>query len=193
MSSVQIYTNTSSSHVAEGGMVLAAASTTSPSNHLMTATKPSTTTFPNSVFMGSSLNYLRIKILTNGGTTLAAPPIIHVYGWSRELVTQAWEARKLCTLTCPAAAVSTTPTFTSSHPSLISYTLREIYSLGSQGVAGDPTPILTTSGEAKIYQGDATGGGGFFLLDTIGTELIELHFTQNAASPNRFGAIHAGL
>jgi len=198
MSSVQIYTNTSNAHFAtttggaDGARTVAARIGAAPLSHVIRSTKPDATAFPNSLFIGSSLNYLRIKILVNSATTspdAGAVPIFHIYGWSQESSTRYWEARKIATLTPDAAACATSSTFTM--PGLTG-SWREIFQYNAGG--GGPPPIgpIPTSGEAKIYNGDLVGGGGFFLIDTIGTEMVEIHTTTPVATYS-FAALCAGL
>jgi len=197
MSSVQIYTNTSNSHFAtttgnpDGARSVLARVGAAPLGHLVRSTKPNATAFPNSLFIGSSLNYLRIKLLVYSATTTPDPggtTVFHIYGWSQESSTRYWEARKIATLT-PDAAVCATGTFTM--PGL-SGSWREIFQYNAGG--GGPPPIgpIPTSGEAKIYNGDAVGGGGFFLIDTIGTEMVEIHITTTGTAFD-FAALCAGL
>jgi hypothetical protein len=188
MSSVQIYTNTSSAHFAtktaspNGAKLTAALLSATPGSHLPQATKPDATAFANSLFTGSSLNYLRVKMLTTGSATLAVAPVFHVYGWSREASTGWWEARKLVTLT-PPTACGTTNTVNWQPVG----TVREIFSYSGA------SPAAVASGDARIYQGDASGGGGFFLIDTIGTELVEFHITQASGTTVEFAVLCAGL
>jgi hypothetical protein len=197
MSSVQIYTNTSNAHFAtttggaDGALTVASlASASAPTSHLIRSTKPNATAFPNSLFIGSSLNYLRIKILTDGASNLVTVPVFHIYGWSQELKTRYWEARKIATLTPNNATCATSGTFTM--PGLTG-SWREIFEFGAASLS-PPAPPIPTSGEGKIYIGDLVGGGGFFLIDTIGTEMIEIHITRNTGGtqPN-FAALCAGL
>jgi hypothetical protein len=118
MTSVQIYTNTSSAHFAtttggpDGAKFVAAlvAAADTPASHLPQATKPDATSHPNSLFTGSSLNYLRIKLLTTGSANLVNIPQFYVYGWSRELTTGWWESRLLASLKPGVATVGSTNT-----------------------------------------------------------------------------------
>jgi hypothetical protein len=191
MSSVQIYTNTSSAHFAtktaspNGAKLTAALLSATPGSHLPQATKPDATAFANSLFTGSSLNYLRVKMLTTAAATLPGVVTFHVYGWSRELSTGWWEARKLVTLTPSSTACGTTNTVV--WPGV--GTVREIFNYGT-----NTPPVTPVAGDARVYTGDAAGGGGFFLVDTIGTELIEFHITQGSgASAAEFAVLCAGL
>jgi len=198
MSSVQIYTNTSNAHFAtttgntDGARTVLARAAAAPLSHVIRQTKPDATAFPNSLFIGSSLNYLRIKLIVNSSTTSPDPgaiPVFHIYGWSQESSTRHWEARKIATLTPDVQACATSSTFTM--PGLTG-SWREIYQYNAGG--GGPPPIgpVPTSGEAKIYNGDLVGGGGFFLIDTIGTEMVEIHTTTPAVAFS-FAALCAGL
>jgi hypothetical protein len=198
MSSVQIYTNTSNAHFAtttgnaDGTRSVLARVGAAPLSHLIRSTKPDATAFPNSLFIGSSLNYLRIKLLVFSATPTPDPggtTLFHIYGWSQEASTRYWEARKIATLAPDISACATSSTFTM--PGLTG-SWREIFQYNAGG--GGPPPIgpIPTSGEAKIYNGDSVGGGGFFLIDTIGTEMVEIHITTTGTAFS-FAALCAGL
>jgi hypothetical protein len=62
--------------------------------------------------------------------------------------------------------------------------------LGDTTTAPAATPHR---GDAKLYQSFASSGGAQFLVDTIGTEFIEIHFTQPTLSTGNFYALCAGL
>ena len=195
MSSVQIYTNTSSSHfatttsTANGAKFVTAlnANADTPAAHFPRATKPDATAFPNSLFIGSSLNYLRIKLLTKrDNAALQNIPQFYVFGWSRELSTGWWEARLLTSLKPGTASVNTNASVT--WPGV--GTVREIFQYGTTGTSPDTIPHR---GDARLYQSFTSGGGGQFLIDTIGTELVEIHFTQNGGLLDDFAALCAGL
>jgi len=195
MSSVQIYTNTSSSHfatttgAADGAKFVTAlnAAANTPAAHFPRATKPDATAFPNSLFIGSSLNYLRIKLLTTrNNAALQNIPQFYVFGWSRELSTGWWEARLLASFNPGSASVNTSAAVTWTGVG----TVREIFQYGTTGTPPDTIPAR---GDARLYQSYASGGGGHFLVDTIGTELVEIHFTQAGASLDEFAALCAGL
>lgn len=195
MTSVQIYTNTTSSYFAttngsQSGTKTVApliVAADNPGSHLPQATKPDATSHPNSLFTGSGLNYLRIKLLTTGAATLSSIPQFYIYGWSRELTTGWWEARLLTSLKPAAAAIATTNAV--NWPGVGS-SIREIFALDSSVTAPVTTPFR---GDSKIYQSFASGGGGHFLVDTIGTELIEIHVTQASATTNTYLALCAGI
>jgi hypothetical protein len=195
MTSVQIYTNTSSAHFAtttggpDGAKFVAplVAAADTPASHLPQATKPNATSHPNSLFTGSSLNYLRIKLLTDSNNAnLGNIPQFYVYGWSRELTTGWWESRLLASLKPGVATIGSTSTVT--WPGV--GTVREIVLLGDTTTAPAATPHR---GDAKLYQSFAGSGGAQFLVDTIGTEFIEIHFTQATSSSGNFYALCAGL
>lgn len=195
MSSVQIYTNTSSSHFAtttgdaSGAKFVTAANLAAdtPSAHFPRATKPDATAFPNSLFIGSSLNYLRIKLLTTrNNTALQNTPQFYVFGWSRELSTGWWEARLLSSLKPGTTSVVTNASVNWTGVG----TVREIFQYGTTGTAPDTTPHR---GDSRLYQSFSSGGGGHFLIDTIGTELVEIHFTQAGVNLDEFAALCAGL
>lgn len=195
MGSVQIYTNTSSAHFAtttgnpDGTRLVSAvvAAADTPAAHLPRSTKPDSAAFPNSLFIGSSLNYLRIKLLTTGNASLSGVPQFYVFGWSREATSGWWEARLLTSLKPGTAAIGTTNTVNFSGLG----TVREIFQLGTIASPGEPNAI-PHRGDARLYQGFASSGGGHFLVDTIGTEIVEIHFTQ-ATAANQFAALCAGL
>lgn len=184
MSFTQIYTNTTTNNFAtltgdpSATAIVASLNAAAPGSHLPTQTKPNSTSHPNSLFIGCGLNYMRIKMLTSGAATLAGgAPTFHVYGWSKDARTGIWDARRICALTSSAAACATTNAVSIGNIG----SLREIFDYGSTVSAGD----------AKIYQG-TVNGGGFFLIDTIGTEFLEIHITQ-ATSSDSFSALCGSL
>lgn len=183
MGFTQIYTNTTTNNFATtngdpSGLALVSALVgAAPGDHLPTYTKPNATTHPNSLFLGCGLNYMRIKIMTTGAATLGTIPTFHVYGWSKESKTGLWDAKRICAITPGNLACATTNAVSIGNID----SLREIFDYGTTPAAGD----------AKIYAGTANGGG-FFLIDTIGTEFLEIHFTQ-ATTANGFAALCGSL
>lgn len=183
MGFTQIYTNTTTNNFAtktgdpSGNPLVSALVSAAPGDHLPTYEKPNSTTHPNSLFLGCGLNYMRIKILTTGAATLGTLPTFHVYGWSKEAKTGLWDARRICSITPSNVACATTNAVNVGTVDQ----LREIFDYGAAPASGD----------AKIYTGTATGGG-FFLIDTIGTELLEIHFSQTSAA-NGFAALCGSL
>jgi len=184
MGFTQIYTNTTTNNFATrtgdaNGAALVSAlvdAFAAPGNHLPTYTKPNLTDHPNSLFLGCGLNYMRIKILTTGASTLGTLPTFHVYGWSKEARSGLWDAKRICAIT-PGNVTCATTNF--ANVANIGQ-LREIFDYGTTAV-----------GDTKIYNG-TPNGGGFFLIDTIGTELLEIHFSQSTTA-NGFAALCGSL
>jgi hypothetical protein len=184
MAFTQIYTNTTTNNFAtltgdpSAQAIVVSLTAGAPGPHLPTQTKPNSTSHPNSLFIGCGLNYMRIKMLTSGAATLAGgAPTFHVYGWSKDARTGIWDARRICALTASAAACATTNSVNIGNIGA----LREVFDYGTAVSAGD----------AKIYAG-TVNGGGFFLIDTIGTEFLEIHTTQ-ATGGDSFSALCGSL
>jgi hypothetical protein len=181
----QIYTNTTTENFAtrngdpNGTATVASLVGAVPGDHLPVQARPTTTpsAFPNSLFIGCGLNYMRIKMFTDAPASFANIPVFHVYGWSQESRTGLWSARRICALTPSAAGANTTNT--ANIPIVGTY--REVFDYGTSVTAGD----------AKLYTGSANGGG-FFLIDTIGTEFLEIHVTQPSAA-NNYAALCGSL
>ena len=110
-----------------------------------------TTSAPGSVLIGGSLNYLKFKAFSSAS---GSTPTIYVYGWNFCSELMAWVPQLLVTCT---GAVNT-----------VSQTLPVV------GAAFEVTTYTRTGGDAKIYSADPGSNGGFFVVDTLGCEFVEI-------------------
>ena len=117
-------------------------------NRVTTTTRP---TGSNSTVFGSSLNYIKLKLLSTGTTA----PTIYVFGWSFWSDTMTYVPQLLCSFSTTMSATSqTSPEGT---------TLYEVASMA----------LIT--GDAKFYPGvSGTGNGGFVMIDTVGCHTLEV-------------------
>jgi hypothetical protein len=129
-----------------------------------TAGKP---TASNSAIFGSSLNYMKLKLYSSG----TAAPTVYVFGWSFRSETNAFVPQLLC---------SFNTTLNASSQTLDSATVYE---------AATFTPL---TGDCKIYNGvGGTGNGGFVMIDTVGTQFIEVYAVDGAG--NTITVLSSGL
>ena len=149
-------------------------STVAP-NRIVTTTKPANVTAavntPGSVIIGGSLNYLKIKGYTS---TIASVPTLYVFGWNFASEIMAWVPQLLATVTTTVNSSSQTlPSFTTTTNELATYT--------------------KSTGDIKTFSGTAgTGNAGFFLVDTLGSEFIEIS-AVSASSTATMTFLIAGL
>ena len=154
MSHVQITTETKNFHK----YTLSTLNVTSQTARIATQTKPAGTA-NSSVLFGASLNYLKLKFYC--GT--ANLNNLYVYGWNWCTELNGWVPQLLATVT-PTMAAST-------------------QSLPTVGTVYEVTNFVKTTGDCKIYQGQTTTtNGGFLLVDTLGSEYIEIAGTVSSGS-----------
>jgi hypothetical protein len=125
-------------------------------NRIVTTTKPANVTAavdtPGSVIIGGSLNYLKIKGYT---TTAASAPTVHVFGWNFASEIMAWVPQLLATVTTTVNGSTQV--------------------LPSVGTTRELTTYTKSTGDIKTFSGTAgTGNAGFFLVDTLGSEFVEI-------------------
>jgi len=130
-------------------------STGAPSR-IATTTRPANVTAavntPGSVIIGGSLNYLKIKGYTS---TTASVPTLYVFGWNFSSEIMAWVPQLLATVTTTVNATSQT--------------------LPSVGTTNELATYTKSTGDIKSFSGAAgTGNAGFFLVDTLGSEFVEI-------------------
>ena len=152
MAHVQLTTDVKNFHK----LSLAINTSTGAPNRIVTTTKPANVTAavntPGSVIIGGSLNYLKIKGYT---TTTASVPTLYVFGWNFASEIMAWVPQLLTTVTTTVNASSQT--------------------LPSVGTTNELTTYTKSSGDIKSFSGTAgTGNAGFFLVDTLGSEFVEI-------------------
>lgn len=130
-------------------------STGAPSR-IATTTRPANVTAavntPGSVIIGGSLNYLKIKGYTS---TTASVPTLYIFGWNFSSEIMAWVPQLLATVTTTVNATS--------------------QSLPSVGTVNELATYTKSTGDIKSFSGTAgTGNAGFFLVDTLGSEFVEI-------------------
>ena len=123
-----------------------------------TATKPVTST--NTIVVGAPLNYLKISPwFVNAGTA----PTVRCIGWSFCKDVNLWMPHALATVTC-SLNTSATATILGTASMCASYT----FSVS----AGDAKNMSSVNGSTH----------GFFVIDTMGFELIELYFSTTTTT-----------
>jgi hypothetical protein len=152
MTHVQLTTDVKNFHK----LSLAINTSTGAPNRIVTTTKPANVAAavntPGSVIIGGSLNYLKIKGYT---TTTASVPTLYVFGWNFASEIMAWVPQLLTTVTTTVNASSQT--------------------LPSVGTTNELTTYTKSTGDIKTFSGTAgTGNAGFFLVDTLGSEFVEI-------------------
>jgi hypothetical protein len=152
MSHVQLTTDVKNFHK----LSLAINTSTGAPSRIVTTTKPANVTAavntPGSVIIGGSLNYLKIKGYTS---TTASVPTLYVFGWNFASEIMAWVPQLLTTVTTTVNASSQT--------------------LPSVGTTNELTTYTKSTGDIKSFSGVAgTGNAGFFLVDTLGSEFVEI-------------------
>ena len=130
-------------------------SSTAPSR-IVTTTKPANVVAavntPGSVIIGGSLNYLKIKGYT---TTAASVPTVYVFGWNFASEIMAWVPQLLATVTTTVNGST--------------------QALPSVGTVNELATYTKSTGDIKTFSGTAgTGNAGFFLVDTLGSEFVEI-------------------
>lgn len=140
--------------------------------------KVTTTTMPASgagtVIFGTSLNYVKMKVLAASATNLT----LYVYGWSFSSDLMAYVPQLLFSTTTNGAVVNTNAQ--ASFPTLgVS-----VYEVAQYAKA---------TGDAKIFNApSATTNGGFILIDTLGCQFVDVCAVAAAGTPN-FYVMHSGV
>jgi hypothetical protein len=152
MAQVQLTTDVKNFHKLSLGINT---STGAPSR-IATTTRPANVTAavdtPGSVIIGGSLNYLKIKGYTS---TTASVPTLYVFGWNFSSEIMSWVPQLLATVTTTVNATS--------------------QSLPSVGTTNELSTYTASTGDIKSFSGTAgTGNAGFFLVDTLGSEFVEI-------------------
>jgi hypothetical protein len=139
----------------------------SPTNITVVATgsltaRVATTTRPvtsgGSIVVGLAMNYIKVCPLyaTSGGAI-----VVNVIGWSFSKTLSTWIPTNLAQTT---ATVATSGQINSLYP-------------GSSFSASG-------AGDYKLFNGTTSCPSGFIIVDTCGSELVELYFTGTAAAAN---------
>lgn len=134
-----------------------------------TTTQPASGT--NRLLVGSSLNYLKVKVLTEGTDTTAD---LAVYGWSFLPDAMAFVPQLLAQV------------------NISSFYATAVAFPGVTNNVYEASTYSLSQGDAKFYNGLlGTSPGGFFLVDTLGCQFIEFNVRSSAA--NVYHILTAGL
>ena len=128
---------------------------------VVTATLPVSVPASGTAVLGSSLNYLKMKLHSDSTAALT----VSVFGWSYYSIERVWVPQLLATLTTSqGTSAQTIPNITASQYEVSAYVL--------------------TSGDAKIYNSPATAtAGAFVLIDTLGSQFVEVYATAASTTP----------
>ena len=147
----------------------AVAGTTAPTV-IVTAAKPAKTA--NSMVFGSSLNYLKLKMYVSTNNA----PTFYVFGWNFSAQLNAFVPQLLASFTTTLSAAT--------------------QALASVGIADgvyEVTNATLATGDVKVFSGiTTTTPGGFVLIDTLGSEFIDIRATTAAGTPTIY-VLQAGL
>lgn len=140
-----------------GGKTANATTSASATSKVATATRPATDTGTNvgSIVFGSTCNYMKIHPWAASGN-----PIIRVIGWALCNDTRLWIPHLIAEVTM-ASLRSVTTTI--------------------NGTALKAAASLTKgAGDAKLFAPSADNADAYFVVDSQGFELVELHFYTSA-------------
>lgn len=129
---------------------------------VQTATQPATSVAGGSIVVTPAMNYMKVCPLyvTSGGSV-----VLNVIGWSFSNTANRWVPVNLAQTT---ATVATAGAITVASTALF---------------PGNAFTALG-AGDYKIYNGTTSCPSGFIVVDTLGSELVELYFTGTAAAAN---------
>jgi hypothetical protein len=130
---------------------------TSVSNKYATATQPATAS--GSAVVGGAMNYL--KITPRFQTGHGANPSMRVIGWSKCNDSNLWIPNLLCDVTFTINASD-------------SATVNGTALLGASS-------MTRAQGDCKIFNSTSLNTGCFFVVDTLGYDLVELAFRSASA------------
>jgi len=127
-----------------------------------------------SIVFGTSLNYVKIKTLVDSSANLT----LFVYGWSFSSQLMAYVPQLLFSTTTNGAVTGTTAQ--ASFPG-ISVSVNETWQ------------FTKSTGDAKIFNAPSVStSGGFILIDTLGSQFIEVSAAASAGTPNYY-VMHSGV
>jgi len=156
MSQVQLSTETKNFQINS----LAAVTTTVPSR-VLTSTQP--TSGSGALVIGSSLNYLKFKFSSTSTSALT----LTFTGWSFNSQNFLFVPQTLAVLT----TVQNTNAQTT-------------FPLNSGTNVYDVSQYTKSVGDAKIFNSpSATTNGGFVLIDTLGSQFVEVHCSAASGTP----------
>jgi len=111
--------------------------------------------------MGSSLNYLKMKLHSDSTAALT----VSIFGWSYYAESNSWVPQLIATLNTTQGTVAQTLP-------------------GISGNLYESRVYALASGDAKIYNSPATETpGAFILFDTLGCILVEVYATAASSTP----------
>lgn len=127
---------------------------------VQTSTRPATS--GGSIVVTPVMNYMKVCPLyvTSGGSV-----VLNVIGWSFSNIANRWVPVNLAQTTATVATAG---------------------AITVAGTALFPGNAFTAlgAGDYKIYNGTTSCPSGFIVVDTLGSELVELYFTGTAAAAN---------
>jgi hypothetical protein len=169
MAQVQLTTDTKNFQISQ----LTSQITTVP-NRIPTTTQPANAT--GSVIIGSSLNYLKVKVVAD---TAIIVNTITVTGWSYMSSQGIYIPQTLCAVQC-------TPS-TASQSNLL-------YPGAADSTVFETATYVKSIGDAKVYNAPATdSNGGFFLVDLLGCAYIEFHGSSASGTAQVIWLLTSGL
>jgi hypothetical protein len=171
MAQVQLTTDTKNFQISQ----LTSQVATVP-NRVPTVTKPVDAT--GSVVIGSSLNYLKVKVVADTATIVNT---ITVTGWSYMSSAGAYIPQTLCAVQC-------TPSTASQVGQGV------VYPGGADATVFETATYVKSIGDAKVYNAPAAdSNGGFFLVDLLGCAYIEFHGSSASGSAQVIWLLTSGL
>lgn len=127
------------------------------------------------IVFGTSLNYVKIKTLVASTANLT----LHIYGWSFSSQLMAYVPQLLFSTTTNGAVTGSTAQ--TSFPGYVGTNLFETWQ------------YTKATGDAKIFNAPAVDkGGGFILIDTLGSQFVEICAAASAGNPNYY-VMHSGV
>lgn len=127
------------------------------------------------VVFGTSLNYVKIKTLVASTANLT----LFIYGWSFSAQLMAYVPQLLFSTTTNGAVSGSTAQ--TSFPRAVDANLYETWQ------------YTKATGDAKIFNAPAVDkGGGFILIDTLGSQFVEICASASNGQPNYY-VMHSGV
>jgi hypothetical protein len=145
-------------------------------NKVPTTTQPASGT--GSVLIGSSLNYLKVKVVADVASIVNT---ITVTGWSFWPDAMAWVPQTLCVIQCTPSTASQVGQ-------------GALFPTAADATVYETATYVKTVGDAKIYNApSAATNGGFFLVDTLGSQFIDFHASSASGSAQIIWILTSGL
>jgi hypothetical protein len=145
-------------------------------NKVPTTTQPTGGT--GSVLIGSSLNYLKVKVVADVASIVNT---ITVTGWSFWPDAMAWVPQTLCVIQCTPSTASQVGQ-------------GALFPNAADATVFETATYVKSVGDAKIYNApSAATNGGFFLVDTLGSQFIDFHASSASGSAQIIWILTSGL